>query len=139
MKIDEICQLAKWLREGNLSVLELNRMGETLLLRRAVTHSVPISRPVVEHPTAGELQSSVHRVIASGPGVFFATAPGEKVPFVKPGDAVQAGQLIGVLRVDTLYLPIRAEIAGRVLQALERDGERVGYGQPLFELGEAVS
>ncbi|KPX97366.1 Uncharacterized protein ALO63_00517 [Pseudomonas amygdali pv. mori] len=110
MNINEIRQLAGWIRDAGLTVLELKRPGFELLIRRGVR--------------------------ADNPGVFVSRHPDEKNSYVKPGDTVAVGQLLGLLRIGLLYLPVRSQQAGRVTRFLAAEHERVGYGQPLIELEE---
>ncbi|KTB55018.1 hypothetical protein AO067_20625 [Pseudomonas viridiflava ICMP 13104] len=135
MDINEIRQLAGWIRDAGLTVLELKRPGFELLIRRGVCPDASTCGPDV--PVAVEQAPAVARVIAAdNPGVFVASHPDEKSSYVKPGDAVVAGQLLGLLRIGLLYLPVRSDNAGRVVRFLAVEHERVGYGQPLIELEE---
>lgn len=135
MKIDEIRQLAAWLGEAGLTTLELKRGDESLLLRRAAQVGWGVRPPVVT--PALERQPLV--VSASGPGLFLASHPDEAAPYVQMGDVISPGQLVGVLRVGTLFLPVRAAVAGRVRQVSAADGQIVGYGQALIELEELAA
>ena len=135
MDINEIRQLAGWIRDAGLTVLELKRPGFELLIRRGVCPDASRCGPDVR--VAVEQAPVVARVIAAdNPGVFVASHPDEKSSYVKPGDAVVAGQLLGLLRIGLLYLPVRSDKAGRVVRFLVAEHERVGYGQPLIELEE---
>ncbi|RMP18784.1 hypothetical protein ALQ08_00201 [Pseudomonas syringae pv. delphinii] len=135
MNINEIRQLAGWIRDAGLTVLELKRPGFELLIRRGVradTHASP-----TDMQTAAEQPQAATCVIAAdNPGVFVTSHPDEKNSYVKPGDSVAAGQLLGLLRIGWLYLPVRSSQAGRVVRFLAAEHERVGYGQPLIELEE---
>lgn len=129
MKIEEIRQLADWLGAAGLSVIELQRGDEKLLLRRNAR--VTPSSPVALKPAGAQQPLAV---TASGPGVFFATHPNEATPYVHSGEVISQGQLVGVLRIGALFFPVRTAVAGRVRQMLVSDGKSVGYGQPLIEL-----
>ncbi|GFZ58714.1 hypothetical protein PSE10B_03170 [Pseudomonas amygdali pv. eriobotryae] len=135
MNINEIRQLAGWIRDAGLTVLELKRPGFELLIRRGVRADSPASRAdldvAVEQPPATALV-----IAADNPGVFVSRHPDEKNSYVKPGDTVAVGQLLGLLRIGLLYLPVRSQQAGRVTRFLAAEHERVGYGQPLIELEE---
>lgn len=130
MKIEEIRQLATWLGEAGLSVLELKRDDDSLLLRRA---SQPLSVAASALSAAASRKAPL-QITASGPGLFYATHPDEGVAYVQTGEVIAVGQLVAVLRVGTLLLPIRSAVAGRVVETLVADAQVVGYGQALFEL-----
>lgn len=138
MKIDEIRQLAVWLGEAGLTSIELKRGDESVLLRRTARINPSASLPASVTPARGSERLAC-AVKASGPGVFFSTHPDEAAPYVRGGDVLSQGQLVGVLRVGSVFLPVRAAVAGRVRQVSVADGQTVGYGQTLIELEELAS
>ncbi|POD72159.1 hypothetical protein BKM17_21935 [Pseudomonas syringae group genomosp. 3] len=135
MNINEIRQLAGWIRDAGLTVLELKRPGFELLIRRGVRADTQAS-PTDVQAAAEQSQAAACVIAADNPGVFVTSHPDEKNSYVKPGDSVAAGQLLGLLRIGRLYLPVRSSQAGRVVRFLAAEHERVGYGQPLIELEE---
>lgn len=75
-------------------------------------------------------------VLVSSPtvGTFRSgrTLKGKKQPpSCKEGDMIKEGQVIGYLDQFGNELPIRSDAAGEVLKLLFKDGEAVGYGDPL--------
>ncbi|PBP41970.1 hypothetical protein CCL14_08340 [Pseudomonas syringae] len=135
MNIKEIRQLAACIRDAGITVLELRRPGFELLIRcgePVQDCAVPSAPQVAVEPSA----LTAHVVSADNPGVFVSSHPDERSSYVKPGDAVAVGGLVGLLRIGLLYLPVRSHQAGRVLRFLAAENERVGYGQPLIELEE---
>lgn len=75
-------------------------------------------------------------VLVSSPtvGTFRSgrTVKGKKQPpSCKEGDMIKEGQIIGYLDQFGNELPIRSDVAGEVLKFLFKDGEAVGYGDPL--------
>ncbi|KPW61077.1 Uncharacterized protein ALO80_04492 [Pseudomonas caricapapayae] len=134
MNINEIRQLAVWIRDAGLTVLELKRPGFELLIRRGEPVQNRALEPAAVRIAAEPSAAAAHVITASNPGVFVSTHPDERNSYVKPGDTVAAGQLLGLLRIGLLYLPVRSKQAGRVVRFLAAEEERVGYGQPLIEL-----
>ncbi|PBQ00381.1 acetyl-CoA carboxylase biotin carboxyl carrier protein [Pseudomonas congelans] len=135
MNIKEIRQLAAWIRDAGLTALELKRPGFELVIRRGEpvrAFAAPSATQVAAEPSA----LTAHVVTADNPGVFVLSHPDERSRYVKPGDSVAAGQLLGLLRIGLLYLPVRSNQAGRLVRFLAAENERVGYGQPLIELEE---
>ncbi|MFI6987606.1 acetyl-CoA carboxylase biotin carboxyl carrier protein [Nonomuraea wenchangensis] len=83
-----------------------------------------------EEPEAEE----PHEVRAPLVGTFYrAQEPGAK-PFVEVGDAVVAGQQVGIVEAMKLMNPVVAEVSGWVTDVVAGDGERVEFGQPLVFL-----
>jgi acetyl-CoA carboxylase biotin carboxyl carrier protein len=56
---------------------------------------------------------------------------------VKPGDAVQAGQVLCIIEAMKLMNEIEADISGEVVKRLVNNGQPVEYGQPLFAIRPA--
>ncbi|RWR78944.1 Biotin/lipoyl attachment [Cinnamomum micranthum f. kanehirae] len=60
------------------------------------------------------------------------TVKGKKQPPIcKEGDIIKEGQVIGYLDQFGNELPVKSDVAGEVLKLLYKDGEAVGYGDPL--------
>ncbi|KAJ6808728.1 uncharacterized protein M6B38_165315 [Iris pallida] len=63
------------------------------------------------------------------------TVKGKKQPpSCKEGDMIKAGQTIGYIDQFGSELPVRSQLAGEVLKFLFREGEAVGYGDPLVAI-----
>ena len=67
-------------------------------------------------------------------GVFY-TAPSEDAdPFVKAGDSVKKGQVVGIVEAMKLMNEIESDYSGTVAEILVNNQEGVEYGQPLFRI-----
>ena len=69
-------------------------------------------------------------------GVFYAAPGPEKEPFVRAGDRVEAGQVIGIVEAMKLMNEIQSDVSGVVTKICVQDGEGVEYGQPLIYVQE---
>ena len=68
------------------------------------------------------------------PGIFLrAPAPGQP-PFKSEGDAVAAGDTVGLIEVMKTYTPVFAEEGGRLVKFLVKNQDTIIAGQPLYEL-----
>ncbi len=65
-------------------------------------------------------------------GTFYAAPSPDAEPFVKKGDTVKAGQVIGIVEAMKLMNEIECEFDGAVADVLVKNGEMVEYGQPLL-------
>jgi acetyl-CoA carboxylase biotin carboxyl carrier protein len=69
-------------------------------------------------------------------GTFYRSSSPETQPFVQVGDRVTKGQCLCVVEAMKLMNEIESHIDGTVAAILKQDGERVGYGDPLFIIEE---
>lgn len=68
-------------------------------------------------------------------GIFYdAPSPSAK-PFVREGDAVTAGQVIGLIEAMKVYSDIVSPVAGTVLKVVAKGGDVVNPGDPLIYVG----
>ena len=75
---------------------------------------------------------------ADVPRVFVATHPWRTKPFVEPGQAVEAGAIVGLVRIGRLYVPVLSPAAGIVDSIVAEAGATVGYGTPIVSLRSAA-
>ena len=68
-------------------------------------------------------------------GTFYSAPDPESEPFVKVGDTVSKGQVLGIVEAMKLMNEIESDYAGTVKQVLVSNEEVVEFGQPLFVIG----
>ena len=68
-------------------------------------------------------------------GTFYASPAPDKPPFVSVGQAVKAGDTLGIIEAMKMFNPIEAEVSGTVLKILAESGQPVEFDQPLFVVG----
>jgi len=162
MNQKELKDLIDFLIERDIAEFELERGDVKVRVKRAadashaaVTHHVAAVTPVT--PSAPAIQAPVPPPPASVPpqpvptaeeeelhtvkspivGTFYESpAPGAP-PFVKPGDVVQAGQVLCIIEAMKLMNEIEADVSGEVVKRLANNGQPVEYGQPLFAIRPA--
>lgn len=67
-------------------------------------------------------------------GVFYAASSPDAEPFVKVGDRVKKGQVLGIIEAMKLMNEIESEYDGVVEAILVENEDVVEYGQPLFRI-----
>ena len=141
MKQEQIKTLIDALAGSDLSELEFSENGSTL---RLVKQSALTAEPVVRRPVAARKSFAAVSVESAAPAAIAAEclaplygvvhlqpAPGEP-PFVQPGQAIEAGQLLCVIEAMKMFNEVRADAAATVQAVLVRSGQEVDAGQPLF-------
>jgi len=130
---DELKQMAAWLAETDIGLLELRTPDGSVRLGRA---PAPGGEVVELEDDAQDDEAALPQAIAVAPsvGVFLHAHPLHDEPVVRMGDRVKAGQGLGLLRIGPLLLPVTAPSEGQVTRVREETGTTVGYGTALFEL-----
>jgi acetyl-CoA carboxylase biotin carboxyl carrier protein len=141
MKQEQIKTLIDALAASDLAELEYSEDGSTLRLvkQSALTAAPAVRSPAVvrraraaaaAEPTpaaAAECLAPLYGVVHMQP------TPGEP-PFVQPGQAIEAGQMLCVIEAMKMFNEVRADAAATVQAVLVRSGQEVDAGQPLFRL-----
>lgn len=155
MEIKEIIELMKAVAESELTAFELEQ-GDTKLVMKREKKLVQPAVTVVES-AAGAGKQAV-RMAESGRemsgesgnsgqetasdkvvrcplvGTFYSSPSPEAEDFVKVGDVVKKGQVIGIVEAMKLMNEIESEYDGIVEAVLVKNEETVEYGQPLFRI-----
>ncbi|MBB4002095.1 MAG: acetyl-CoA carboxylase [Aurantimonas endophytica] len=74
------------------------------------------------------------QILSPLPGTFYRSAAPDKPPYKADGDAVDAGDVIGLIEVMKSFHEVRAETAGANIRFLVDNEEPVMAGAPLADL-----
>ena len=144
MKQEQIKTLIDALAASDLAELEYSEDGSTLrLVKQSALKAAPAARrpaatraaPAAAFAEPAPLESAPAECLAPLYGVVhLQPAPGEP-PFVQPGQAVEAGQMLCVIEAMKMFNEVRADAAATVQAVLVRSGQEVEAGEPLFRFG----
>lgn len=136
---DLVRELASLLSETGLSEIEY-ALGD--LRVRVARNAQPVaSVPAVgAHMTAAAAPAREADAVLDHPGlvtspmvgVVYTTAEPSQPPFVRVGDAVEAGATVLLIEAMKVFNPIKAPHAGIVTRILVSNGVPVEYGEPLL-------
>jgi acetyl-CoA carboxylase biotin carboxyl carrier protein len=158
MDLRKIKKLIDLLEESNLAELEIKEGEEIVRLSRLpkgmvgtlpmvaapaapapVRVEAPAASPVAvpaETPAGGgKALPDGHVVKAPMVGTFYASANPDSPPFAKVGQAVKAGETLGIIEAMKMFNQIEADVAGTVLAVLVSNGQPVEFDEPMFVIG----
>lgn len=158
MDLRKIKKLIDLLEESNLAEIEIKEGEESVRLARVpkgglmaaapapavhyapATPAMPMSSPVQAatggspKPADPELPAG-HVMRAPMVGTFYASPSPDKPAFVSIGQAVKAGDTLGIIEAMKMFNPIEADVSGTVLSIQCESGQPVEFDQPLFVIG----
>jgi acetyl-CoA carboxylase biotin carboxyl carrier protein len=158
MNQKEIRELIDFLVEKDIAEFELERGDVKLRVKRGAEIQVtqapqvmpamaPVAaafqpqaavavNPAAPHAEAAPAapQEELHMVKSPIVGTFYESPAPGSAAFVKPGDMVQAGQVLCIIEAMKLMNEIEADVSGEVVKTVAVNGQPVEYGQPLFAI-----
>ena len=118
--------------EGNLEI-SLKKEENKTVLTSGEPVSCVVPKQTVVSETKTERPAADEKVIKSPlVGTFYAAPAENAEPFIKVGDQVQEGKVLGIVEAMKLMNEIESEFDGVIDKILVENGETVEYGQPLF-------
>jgi biotin carboxyl carrier protein len=70
------------------------------------------------------------------PGTFYRSADPESEPYVREGQVVRPGDVVGLVEVMKTFTELKAEVEGVVERFLVESGDPVDAGQAVVALGD---
>lgn len=147
MEFGQIIDLIKAVSDSNLTEFEIQD-GETKISMgtnketKQITVTAPLVQPqlsAVQPAAVQEEEKAEEKTgnIVKSPlvGTFYQSASPESEPFVKEGDTVKKGQVLGIVEAMKLMNEIESEYDGTVKEILVKNEQMVEFGQPMFVIG----
>jgi len=161
MNQKELKELVEFLIEKDIAEFELERGDVKIRVKRggqvsvsspgqdryfavpaAPPHPVDLT-PAVGAPPAAQppaapkepaVEEGLHVVRSPIVGTFYESPSPGSPPFVKPGDMVEAGQVLCIVEAMKLMNEIEADASGEIVKRLVNNGQPIEYGQELFAI-----
>lgn len=133
MELDNILKLIDAVSESNLTDFSFEEGNVKLTLGRNKKSNI-IQNASDEAPADEEENVISGRNIIECPlvGIYYSAASPDEEPFVRVGDTVKKGQILGIVEAMKLMNEIECEYDGVVKQILVENEQMVEYGQPMF-------
>lgn len=165
MKVEEIIQLLEAVSKNNIDQLSVtsddgkeivitnNDAKSVVVAPEAVVPVVPtapvapaqvavapaqvaaVPTPVAAAPTPAAQEEKGQLVKSPLVGTFYNAPSPDSPAYVKVGDTVKKGQILGIIEAMKLMNEIESDYDGVVTEILIKNEETVEFGQPLFRIG----
>lgn len=119
-------------KDKKQKLVTINNVGET------AAGSLPAALPVLgQDSQEGQESGSPEGNVVTSPlvGTFYSSPDPDSEPFVKVGDHVSKGQVLGIVEAMKLMNEIESDYEGTVKQVLVSNEDVIEYGQALFVIG----
>ena len=157
MEVKEIIELMKAMSENGMTGFELEEGDWKLSMKRekkivaaaqtSVVMQVPGQGSMIQTADVTAMEqvsgenaekkiSGISEKVITCPlvGTFYSSPAPDAEDYVKVGDTVKKGQVIGIVEAMKLMNEIESEYDGIVEEILVKNEETVEYGQPLFRI-----
>jgi acetyl-CoA carboxylase biotin carboxyl carrier protein len=123
---------------GGITALDLSFGDVSIRLRgggaQSIASSIPIDPAPASYEESENGDTDEHVITAPMIGTYYsAPSPGDP-PFVRIGDVIETGQIVGIIEAMKIMNEIPADRSGVVLEILVASGQAVEYGSPLVRL-----
>jgi acetyl-CoA carboxylase biotin carboxyl carrier protein len=153
MDLRKIKKLIDLLEESNLAEIEIKEGEESVRLARMprggiasppapvmhhieTTHAPARSNtPAAATPSATMTTKEVpdgHTIRSPMVGTYYASPNPDAAAYVKVGQAVKAGDTLGIIEAMKMFNPIEADVSGTVSAILVESGQPIEFDEPMF-------
>ena len=122
------------MKDGDFKV-SMNKKKEVQIVSDGnMAAEIPVftAQTVAPEKESVESEPEGNQVKAPLVGTFYSASSPDAAPFVKVGDTVKKGQVLGIIEAMKLMNEIESEYDGVVEAILVENGQMVEYGQNLF-------
>ena len=150
MEFEQIIKLIETVSASGLTRFDYETDGTKLHMGNKkvyknlmVSDTSDIVSETIEHPVKETITGDAALVkngtdiVSPIVGVFYAASSPDAAPFVKVGDHVQKGQVIGIVEAMKLMNEIPSDVTGTVTDIYVQNGDGVEYGQPIICVKES--
>lgn len=149
MEFEKMIELIKTVSDSNLTQFQIEEDGFKLSMKtdkqsKVVVQkqeSVPkeiqsVAMDEIKPAEQKEIKKAEGNVVKSPlVGTFYSASTPDSAAFVKVGDTVKKGQVLGIVEAMKLMNEIESEFDGVVKEIQIENEQVVEYGQPLFVIG----
>lgn len=138
MNIDKIKQIIQEIADSGFTEFSYkDKEVEVKLKRECISErsEEPIRQPIQSQSDTKVAEDS-KTIVSPMVGTFYNAPSPESEVFVKAGDKVKKGQVIGIIEAMKLMNEIQSDYDGTVVDILVQNNQMVEYNQPLLTIKE---
>ena len=149
MEFEKMIELIKTVSDSNLTQFQIEEDGFTLSMKTDKQSKVVVQKQEsipkeIQSVAMDEIKPAEQKEIKKAEGnavksplvgTFYSASSPDSAPFVKVGDTVKKGQVLGIVEAMKLMNEIESEFDGVVKEIQIENEQVVEYGQPLFVIG----
>ncbi len=151
MELKEVKELLKAFDESSSSYLSLEIDGAKIKIKKPSETMTVVSQPVATVQQASPVANAPatlpeqelapeevdgEQVLAPLVGVFYAAPSPEESAYVQVGDKVKKGQVLCLIEAMKMMSEITSPADGTVKKIYVKNQDVVGFGEPLFLIGD---
>lgn len=147
MDIKEMKELIQAVSEADITNFEYEDDTQEIHIKKDVVRQEIIAAPqavsavpvsavqaeIIQTPQ-NTSNDSFHIVKSPLVGTFYSSASPDAEPFVKVGDKVAKGQVLGIIEAMKLMNDIESDFDGEIAEILVNNKDMIEYDQPLFKI-----
>ena len=145
MKKEDIKELIEFFNDMDMNRIKI-KSGDFEVELEKFADCCELPKPIVQAPALAPTPVSVVvnsevKTPANSPkdsikspmvGTFYAAPSPGAAPFVKAGQSIRKGDVIGIIEAMKIMNEIEAELDCKIVEMLVADGQPVEFGLPLF-------
>ena len=137
MELSNIIELIHAVSDSNLTQFNLQdgNLNISMSAEKTIVQQVA-AQSAVQNQITGQAtgtETFTGNVVKSPlVGTYYAASSPDSAPFVKVGDKVSKGQVLGIVEAMKLMNEIESEFDGTVKEILVENEQMVEFGQPMF-------
>ncbi len=149
MEFEKMIELIKTVSDSNLTQFQIEEDGFKISMKTDKQPKVVVQKQgsapeEIQSAVIDEIKLSEQKEIKKAEGnvvksplvgTFYSASSPDSAPFVKVGDTVKKGQVLGIVEAMKLMNEIESEFDGVVKEIQIENEQVVEYGQPLFVIG----
>lgn len=149
MEFEKMIELIKTVSDSNLTQFQIEEDGFKLSMKTDKQSKVVVQKQEsvpkeIQSVAMNEIKPAEQKEIKKAEGnvvksplvgTFYSASSPDSAPFVKVGDTVKKGQVLGIVEAMKLMNEIESEFDGVVKEIQIENEQVVEYGQPLFVIG----